>query len=204
MAYILKDESGEVIKVLEIKTTSNGGDWGESPAPYAWLQAQTQAIVMGCEIVSVACLIHGRQPELKTYLDLPLERMVADDIIILSKEFHECLVSLTPPSGFSNKIVSKVYPTSEEEQVEVSAERVQRLKELKAIIAELDKEATDIETEIKNQMKTAAYGTSDGKTLVTWKASESTRIDTAALKTNYPEIAEKCTTKTTSRRFLLK
>ncbi len=202
--YILRDETGKVVKVLEIKTTSNGGDWDEAPAPYAWLQAQTQAIVMGCEIVSVACLIHGRQPELKTYLDLPLEQMVADDIIILSKEFHECLMSLTPPSGFSNKIVSKMYPTSSEEAVEISAERVQRLKELKAIISELDKEATDIETEIKNQMKEAGIGTIGGKPVVTWKTSDTTRVDITLLKKMYPDIAKEVAKTTSTRRFLLK
>lgn len=78
--------------------------------------------------------------------------------------------------------------------------KIRELRQLQALIAEAESEAEAIRDEIKAQM-----GEQEillvGEYKVTWKAVTSTRLDTAALKKALPEVAERFTRETTTRRF---
>lgn len=74
------------------------------------------------------------------------------------------------------------------------------LRQLQALIDEATAEADAIKDSIKAHM-----GNSEelraGEYKVTWKAVTSSRLDGKALKVALPEVAERFTTTTTSRRF---
>lgn len=78
--------------------------------------------------------------------------------------------------------------------------KIRELRELQTLIEEAEHEAETIRDSIKEHM-----GESEelraGEYKVTWKAVTSTRLDTAALKKALPEVAERFTKATTTRRF---
>ena len=78
--------------------------------------------------------------------------------------------------------------------------KIRELRQLQALIAEAEAEAEAIRDEIK-----AAMGEQEillaGEYKVTWRTVTSTRLDTAALKKALPEVAERFTRETTTRRF---
>ena len=74
------------------------------------------------------------------------------------------------------------------------------LRRLQALIEEAQAEAEAIKDALK-----AAMGDSEsiqaGEYKITWKAVTSSRIDTTALKKALPDVAERFTRETTTRRF---
>ena len=80
--------------------------------------------------------------------------------------------------------------------------KITELMELKRMRDELDAEIQAAEDEIKQAM-----GDDDtllaGPFKVTWKAITSSRLDSKALKAAAPELCERFTKTTTSRRFIV-
>ena len=78
--------------------------------------------------------------------------------------------------------------------------KARELRQLQALIEEAQAEAEAIKDAIK-----ASMGDSEsiqaGEYKITWKAVTSSRIDTTALKKALPDVAERFTKETTSRRF---
>ena len=78
--------------------------------------------------------------------------------------------------------------------------KVRELRELQALIEEAQVEAETLKDTIK-----AAMGDKDsiqaGEYHITWKAVTSSRIDTTALRKALPDVAERFTKETTTRRF---
>jgi hypothetical protein len=78
--------------------------------------------------------------------------------------------------------------------------KCRELRQLQALIAEAEEEAESIKDAIK-----AFMGDSEamraGEYTVTWKPVKSTRMDTAALRAAFPEVAARFTRTTTTRRF---
>lgn len=80
--------------------------------------------------------------------------------------------------------------------------KCRELRQLQALIEEAQAEAEAIKDTLK-----AVMGDSEsmcvGEYKITWKAVTAARIDTAALKKALPEVAERFTKSTTSRRFVV-
>ena len=78
--------------------------------------------------------------------------------------------------------------------------KVKLLREMQQLAEEAQAEAEAIKDALK-----AAMGDSEsiqaGEYKITWKAVTSSRIDTTALKKALPDVAERFTKETTSRRF---
>ena len=78
--------------------------------------------------------------------------------------------------------------------------KARELRQLQALIEEAQAEAEAIKDALK-----AAMGDSEsvqaGEYKITWKAVTSSRIDTTALKKALPDVAERFTKETTTRRF---
>ena len=78
--------------------------------------------------------------------------------------------------------------------------KVRELRQLQALIEEAQAEAEDIKDAIKAHM-----GDSEelraGEYKVTWKAVTASRLDSKALKAALPEVVERFTKTTTTRRF---
>ena len=78
--------------------------------------------------------------------------------------------------------------------------KARELRQLQALIEEAQAEAEALKDAIK-----AAMGDSEsiqaGEYKITWKAVTSSRIDTTALRKSMPDVAERFTRETTTRRF---
>lgn len=80
--------------------------------------------------------------------------------------------------------------------------KIRELRQLQALIDEAAAEAEAIKDTIKASM--TAQGTDElraGEYKVTWKAVTSSRLDSKALKAALPDVVERFTKTTTSRRF---
>ena len=80
--------------------------------------------------------------------------------------------------------------------------KARELRQLQALIEEAQAEAETIKDAIK-----AAMGDSEsvqaGEYRITWKAVTSSRIDTSALRKALPDVAERFTKETVTRRFVI-
>ena len=80
--------------------------------------------------------------------------------------------------------------------------KARELSQLQALIEEAQAEVEALKDALK-----AAMGDSEaiqaGEYKITWKAVESARIDTTALRKALPDVAESFTTKSTLRRFVV-
>ena len=80
--------------------------------------------------------------------------------------------------------------------------KARELRQLQALIEDAQAEAEAIKDAIK-----AAMGDSEsiqaGEYKITWKAVTSSRIDTTALKKALPDVAERFTKETVTRRFVI-
>ncbi len=78
--------------------------------------------------------------------------------------------------------------------------KCRELRQLQNLIEEAQQEAEAIKDALKAHM-----GDSEelfaGEYMVTWKTVKSSRVDTAALRKALPEVAERFTKTTTTRRF---
>lgn len=78
--------------------------------------------------------------------------------------------------------------------------KVRELRQLQALIEEAQAEAEGIKDAIK-----AAMGDSEelrtGEYRITWKPVQAARVDAAALRKALPDVAERFTRTTTTRRF---
>ena len=78
--------------------------------------------------------------------------------------------------------------------------KARELRQLQALIEEAQAEVEALKDAIK-----AAMGDSEsiqaGEYCITWKAVTSSRIDTTALRKALPDVAERFTRETTTRRF---
>lgn len=80
--------------------------------------------------------------------------------------------------------------------------KARELRQLQALIEEAQAEAEAIKDAVK-----AAMGDSEsvqaGEYRITWKAVTSSRIDTSALRKALPDVAERFTKETVTRRFVI-
>lgn len=82
--------------------------------------------------------------------------------------------------------------------------KVRDLKELQAMIDELEAEAEAITDAIKAEMQARGVNEMQADVFtVRWKEVSSSRIDTSALKKELPEVAARYTKVTTSKRFTI-
>ena len=81
---------------------------------------------------------------------------------------------------------------------------IQELRELRRMADEIAAEIDGITDQIKNHMDAAQVDTLSGNDWkVTYKAITSSRLDTSALRKALPDIAERFTKQTTTKRFLI-
>lgn len=78
--------------------------------------------------------------------------------------------------------------------------KVRELRELQALIEEAQEEAEAIKDQLKAHMG-AQEELRAGGYKITWKSVTSSRLDTTALRKALPEVAERFTRTSTTRRF---
>ena len=83
-------------------------------------------------------------------------------------------------------------------------EKVDELRELRRMAEDLNAEISSIEDELKSHMTRLNTDTLYGDNFkITWKPVTSTRLDSKALKAAAPELYERFSKATTSRRFVV-
>ena len=80
--------------------------------------------------------------------------------------------------------------------------KVRELRQLQALIEEAQTEAEVIRDAIKAHMGDSE-SLQAGEYRITWKPVKSTRIDSTALKKALPDVAERFSRETTTRRFCI-
>lgn len=82
--------------------------------------------------------------------------------------------------------------------------KVDELRELRRMVEELQNEIDSLQDAIKAEMTSREVDTIAGSDYkITWKSVTSSRLDTAALKKAMPDVVERFTKTTTSRRFVI-
>lgn len=82
--------------------------------------------------------------------------------------------------------------------------KVKELRELKRMQEELTAEIEAIQDSIKKHMDSAGMDTLLGMDYkITWKAVTTSRLDSTALKKALPDVAERFTRTSTTRRFVI-
>ncbi len=179
----------------------------EVPASYL-LQVQHYLAVTGAEIGYIAVLIGGQK---FIWKEVQRDEELIEMIIQSEKDFWELVERKTPPaldgSSAAEKYLSEKYSKAEEGKVEqLGFEYKDKIKdyfELKEEKGILDKQITEIENQIKAELKDAEFGFAPGYN-ISWKNVSSNRVDSKKLKSEYPEIYEKVVKESKSRRFSIK
>jgi putative phage-type endonuclease len=214
-AFMLANIDREVVgqKVgLECKTASaylkELWEGEEVPMQYL-LQCQHYMAVTGYKAWYIAVLIGGN-----TFVHKRIERdeeLIAQ-LIDIEKDFWENhVLAGVPPmldgSEASGELLKKMHPMAEEgTETELPSEADELLEQLNTAKEEA-KAADERVSEIENRLKAMLGNHEIGLSRyyqVTWKNVSSQRIDSKALKAEYPDIYKKFAKQSNSRRFSVK
>ena len=217
----VKDEAtGEwnlphAIAILEIKTSGivghgNARQWeGDGvPAGYVW-QGAHYALVTGVHHVVYAALIggHGLQIRDRVFTGSILENLMREELA-----FWDSVEGRAPapdPTGADSDFdaLKSLYPVSEAEVVEATAEVAEALGKYRRIKAQV----TELESALKEHRATveAHLGSADtlvdaaGNVMATFKSNKETAtVDTKRLLAEHPELADEYKTTRAGARVL--
>ncbi|PAD31456.1 YqaJ viral recombinase family nuclease [Paenibacillus sp. 7523-1] len=210
---LILDKGGRGLGILECKTASayKMSEWEDEQVPdeYA-IQLQHYMAVLGVDYGYFAVLIGGQKFQYKL-----VERndRIIDSLIQIEDEFwNRHVVPGIPPmidgSEASANLLNQLYPVSARASEVIlddqQAGLVRKLLAAKEDAAAAAEQVKRYENELKSIMGENELAIHNGETLLTWKSSESTRIDTKRLKKDQPDLYEKYANTTSSRRFLVK
>ncbi|MCI7351301.1 MAG: YqaJ viral recombinase family protein [Ruminococcus sp.] len=198
------------ICIFEAKTASayKASEWENSiPAEYM-LQIQHYMAVTGYKGTYIAVLIGGNTFKWK-FIERDDELIAM--LISLEADFWEHIKNNTPPpldgSDASAKFLSDRFPES------VSGTRIILPESADTIIKEYDaaceqlSEITERKQKAENLLKDMLgnneIGTS-GNRVISWKSISQERLDTKALKANYPELFKEYVNRISFRKFSVK
>ena len=208
---IVADDTGRGPGILEIKTTSSHmmRKWEDEGWPYipVWhCQIQHYLSVTGYDWGEIAVLVDGYDFR---RIQVERDQEFIDTLVDAEVSFWEKHVAVqNPPEPKNEKDVLKLFPKSEPgSTLEASQELFQMILDLNDIKKQIDlltQKKKDFEEAIKTVMKDNEAITYEGDTLVTWKTTITNRLDSKALKKDYPDLYSKYAKEYVSRRFLLK
>lgn len=210
IANIDRDVVGERA-LLECKTTntfnSNAWDGDEIPAEYI-CQVQHYMAVLGYEKAYIAVLIGGNK---FVWKEVERDDEFIELMIQHEKHFWEnhVLAGQTPAidgSPSATELLNKLYPTDNGETVMLNSESerlIEAIESLKAEKKQLEEQLKTYENQLKMALEDASEGVSS-RYKVTYKAITSNRIDSKRLREEMPEIYERFTKPSISRRLQIK
>lgn len=179
---------------VEAKSVSAfaAGEWGEQdtdeiPVHYA-VQTLHGLMITNRDECIVAALIGT--DDLRVFR-VQRDRDLEATLLGREVEFWNLVQSLTPPPPMTVADLAKRYPRSLARTVEVDGPVVDAIVSMKAAKDELKRLESEIEgceLVIKGALGEADTAIANGRVLATWKSQDSTRLDTARLKSEEPEI----------------
>jgi len=201
------EESDGTISLLEIKTANQyaSNDWDDGlPAAY-YIQIQHYLAVCGLHKAYIAVLIGGNR-----YQQMAVEHdeETIRNIIKLEGTFWRYVQTRTQPSidgsDASREMLATLYPRSTNTRIMLPAEADPLVSKYFSAKTAEDAAKTQkqlAENCLKDLMKDAECGQTPQGAKIYWKSITSVRINGSKLKADLPEIAEKYSTETSSRRF---
>lgn len=197
--------------LLECKTTnafnSNAWDGEEIPAEYI-CQVQHYMAVLGYEKAYIAVLVGGNK---FVWKEVERDDEFIELMIQREKDFWEnhVLAQVPPPidgSPSATELLNKLYPTDNGETVMLDSETERLIEAIEALKAEkkqIEEQLKTYENQLKMALEDASVGVSN-RYKVIYKAITSNRIDSKRLKEEMPDIYEKYTKPSISRRLTIK
>lgn len=196
---------------LEIKTTSerHADEWDKQPPDKVLAQVYHQLAVTEAPYAYVAVLIGGQR-----YRDyrIDYDRKAISNLIAIERAFWRLVETQTPPpadgSPSSDEALVQLFPESRQGKTQVlppsASDWISRYREA----AERER-AASAEKEKYRQMICQALGDAEqgvlmGHTICTWTTTSRSWLDTKALETDHPEIAQKYKRSSSYRVFRLK
>ena len=197
------------VSLLEIKTANGfaAKDWEDGLPQEYFLQVQHYLCVLDLQKAYVACLLGGNHFIVEEVLR---DNEVIANITAMEAAFWKSVVDRTQPeidgSASTAEALSAMYPQSDTTSVILPEEAddilsyYMKIKESEASIKE---EKLLCENKLKSLLGQAECGKSPKGISVSWKSVETSRIDTSRLKTEVPQIAERFTVKSQTRKFVV-
>lgn len=203
---IVGEEAG-----LECKTASaySADKWKDGHIPESYqIQCHHYMAVTGAKAWYIAVVILG-----KDFIWHKIERdeELIQNLISIEKDFwnnHVVPEIMPEPDGSesSEELIRQYFGNAESlKTISLTGldEQLKRRFELQELIDKLDTEKKTIDQKLKVYMGDAEIAEND-KYRVSWKNTESARLDTNALKLEQPDIYKRYVRMTHSRRFLIK
>jgi len=212
--FIIGNLDGIVVdkKILvEIKTARNSIDWGEegtSDIPKYYL----------CQILHYLAIINYNIAhayvffkDTETFRFYEIERDLEIEKMLLKQEikfWNEHILKNIPPSPTSIEEFKLIYPTSERKEIITDDEVLFAYENLKTINQKI-KDFEELQTEFKHKIfsymkENDTLKDFSGKTLATWKSSNSRIFDQSTFKEEYPDLYNNYLKDSARRPFLIK
>jgi predicted phage-related endonuclease len=121
--------------------------------------------------------------------------------------WNECVIGGQIPDVFDFNDIKALYPKDNGLAIEATEEiyeKVRELDNLKYNIKRFEEEAEKIQLDVAEFISPNSALTYQGKTIVTWKAQEASRLDQKALAAQHPDLFAKFKTVSTTRVFRIK
>lgn len=193
-------------ELVEIKTTSLTEDWEDGVPAYYLAQVQHYMEVCGYERAHTYVLF--RQSLQRKHFVIERDKDLGEELCAGAHEWYERhVVNREPVAPINAEDVRLLYQKSNGQSIEADGELIELLKQLREIkaqqdgIEELREPIVARIQELLGENEAAVYG---GKPLVTWKSSDSQRVDISRLRKERPDVAAEFVKTTQSRRFLPK
>ncbi|MGN0461957.1 MAG: YqaJ viral recombinase family protein [Ruminococcus sp.] len=196
---------------LECKTTNilNASEWknGQIPVSYV-MQCYHYMYCTGRKTWYIACVILGKE---FVYRKLTWDDEIINNIISIESDFwnnHVAKGVMPNPDGSksSERIIQSMFPVAKSNTTVKLMGFDEQLAKRDSIITEifeLEQEKKKIEQEIQLFMKDIEFAENDSYK-IKWSNVETVRIDTQKLRKELPDVFDKYSKKTTSRRFQIK
>lgn len=208
------DDNGIPYGVLECKTAGHFmmEDWEEGDLPLSYIyQLQWYLWVTGLKYGVFACLVAGqkffhyevyRNDDLLNDVILPAVRNFwgYNVALLIEPQLDGTLASTELINEIGKECIKNSELVIEGDEYNELAETVIVCK---AKIKELEKIEDEAANRIKDKMRTAELGYTQDF-ICKWSPQSQKRIDTDALKSKYPKIAEECTKTISFRKFTVK
>lgn len=195
--------------ILEVKTASEykRSEWDEGIPTYYETQVQHYLCVTGVKIAYVAVLIGGNS--FKVY-EVVANEEVHQMLIAVEQRFWNKVQNMIRPemdgSDAAKKLLDSVYHGGINQEIVLPEDAIEFVDLYMEACAEEDN-AKAKKQEASNHIKEFMGDYNKAKCLehiITWKPVATERLDTKALKEQEPDIYQKYTKVTNSRRFTLK
>lgn len=209
---LIVDEDGKPYGILECKTTSeyNNEEWeaGDILMSYIY-QLNWYMYILDIKYGAFACLVGGNK--FYSYEVYRNDELINDTLVPAAKNFwYNNVIALVEPElqATDTEFANTTYATVEKNSEvflssDVENELARTVFECKAKIKELEATMEEAQNRLKDRLKDHEIGYCRDFT-VKWSPRSTSRVDTAALKRDFPEIYEKCKKQTNYRVMTVK